>query len=425
MKRIPAICCMLALLWTFTGNAKAETCTDIQTYGGNGNGIVDNSNALNSALAALGTSGGCISFPAGNYYFSAGVTYNLGLNQGVQLIGSGPHATALNFGFGGIEGLAFGFSSANNSLQVRSMTISTLDENPVALSIAPSSGWPVWSNVPSLIEDVILTGPTAGWVTGLQISGLSNISISRTQFLNTWNAIYVQSNNDVANLDIKDCLFAGAPAIELSGGHPGGIETLGNIQNLSVEQSYFTDPNMLAISMGVNVSAVTTMSITSNNFSGPVNLSDVNSLILSDNTFAGPPGNGNIVSIASSEYMTITNNHLIGADGLANGLYLGSSSYGVIAGNVFDNLHLGWILDSNTTGINVQSNAYYGGTVGQNYGTGNTIGGSSQFWERRVHASDHQCSKTQPGLSNRVFLDEVGLAARIDECPYIYDGDYH
>jgi hypothetical protein len=66
------------------------------------------------------------------------------------------------------------------------------------------------------------------------------------------------------------------------------------------------------------------------------------------------------------------------------GIYLknsigGAISGGVITGNIFVTLTNAITLDTTSTKVNVQSNAYLGCSVGvTNTGTGNTIGGGSQ-----------------------------------------------
>src|SRR6185437_3836027 len=93
-----------------------DVCRDIQTFGGKGDGVADNANALTRAYSAMSNVGGCISFPSGNYYFGSHVSYTLGANQGVELVGSGPRSTVLTG-----TGLEFIFTSANNSVTIRDM----------------------------------------------------------------------------------------------------------------------------------------------------------------------------------------------------------------------------------------------------------------------------------------------------------------
>lgn len=379
---------LLTTLLTFTSTAKASTCTDIQVHGGDGNGIVDNSSALTSALAALGADGGCISFPAGTYYFSTLVSYSLGSSQAVQLVGSGPQGTTLNG-----QGLAFTLTTTNNSLQVRNMTIST--GVPAANSAVAMSGGLGAASSPSLIEDVVISATgTGSWPVGLQIQGNWNVRVNRTQFFATSVGAELTPDSNHAGAVSGQTGFTNCQFESNVSGNTGLLIGFG-AELINVDHCYFSGPST-GILFNPNASAgytgsasIDITSNTFNNFSTAVNANSTQWLNIIGNSFIGGTmathgGAIPLVSLGNVNDFVIQSNQFIGigtGSGGPLGLKVGNSLYGGIGFNFFANMSTGIKLALGAQYVNVQSNAYQNITNDVvNNGSNNQLGGGSKVW---------------------------------------------
>lgn len=363
----------LALLLTIGSAAKANICTDIQVHGGDGNGIVDNSTPLNNALAALGTYGGCISFPAGNYYFSSNVSYSLGPNQTVQLVGSGPQATTLNGQ--GIE--LTGANNANNSVLISNMTISTSSSGTGnAILLQPIAGQVWWPTQEVLIEDVVISASGSGsWQTGLQMQGLSNAHVNRTHFLNTVTGTYIWSESTpIADFDITNCLFGSTL------GSSTGLSFGNNIASVNILDNYFTGPSTGVFHNGTTSANI---NIASNEFSdstAAINMPYTQHLSIVGNNFGGASSNSNMINLSQVTDFVVSGNQFLGSSVAGQiGLYVSSSTYGTVVSNLFSQLGTGIDLSTGAQYIDVQSNVYANVTTQVVPGSLNTIGGGHNF----------------------------------------------
>src|SRR5262249_12669485 len=95
--------------------AHAANCLTLETYGGAGNGTTDNSAAYGSAMSAIGTSNGCISFGPGTYRFNSnGLSKTLAAGQAMTLRGAGAESTILLFPNAG-DGLSFTYTNSGQA----------------------------------------------------------------------------------------------------------------------------------------------------------------------------------------------------------------------------------------------------------------------------------------------------------------------
>jgi len=347
-------------------------CVSIQSYGGDANGTVDNVTPLTDALAALGTTGGCISFPPGSYYFSTNVSYTVGTNQGVQLVGSGSQSTILNG-----KGLSFAYTGANSSVSVRNLTLSTSSNsgNLVGLALAPSAGWPSWwPKAPSLIEDVIISATGAGnWTQGMSLQGLSNIRVIRTHIQNATTGTYVNGGSNVGNIQFQNCQYGQATT---------GLEIADYVANITVDTCGFgTDTGILVNSTNSALGTLLVITSAFVNTTACINMTPAvtwGKVNLVNNVFGGEVS-GSQVNLSKTQWLVITNNQF-GAPDIGTGLTITESSNGIVSGNSFAHLVNGINLTASASGINVQSNVYDTVTTPvSNAGTGNTVGGASSF----------------------------------------------
>jgi hypothetical protein len=104
------------------GAATAATCLDIRAYGGVGDNVVDNSPALQGALAA----GRCVAFPAGKFRFASAVSYSFASGKGsLTICGQGQDVTELTWPNAVGNALTITLLGPENSFHLCSMTLST------------------------------------------------------------------------------------------------------------------------------------------------------------------------------------------------------------------------------------------------------------------------------------------------------------
>lgn len=161
--------------------AYADACTNIQTYGGAGDGSTDNSPALSAALAGSGPTGGCISFPAGLYIFKSQVYYTFPASRKhVSLVGSGPDSTLLQWQNNG-DGIGLFYKSQYNSSTVRDLSINS-NQAGTGYGLAITQSDFLGSFPTTLIDNVVFQGSDGAghknyWDIGIYVSGVSGVNI--------------------------------------------------------------------------------------------------------------------------------------------------------------------------------------------------------------------------------------------------------
>lgn len=103
-------------------------------FGGNKNGIVDNTSAINAAIASLSGNQGIIYFPAGTYLFNSSI--NVPAN--VIIKGSSSDSTTFNFSLGGITTNCFNAIGTTSSVPIT--VTSAVHSGVSALTLSSSAG---------------------------------------------------------------------------------------------------------------------------------------------------------------------------------------------------------------------------------------------------------------------------------------------
>lgn len=410
--RLRALLIAISALFTtfgFANTAAAAPCVTLEAFGGSGNGTTDNSAAWSSALAAIGTSNGCIQLGSGTYKSTTAVNISLSstTNQSISITGADPRTTVLYFP-SATDGIVITMQGAANGLNIVGMTIATgqtggrgglvinaqcsLDASgnlnfgtgPQRLidnvdfrgfdSVSSSKGlghqywgWGLLINNPSLfnIRSITVYGPetaVATGATGLLVQGsgdgcasaIFNVSQGNFQRLSTG----VTYGNAVQGLNITQSNFVdNFTDVACPPTSHGGVQ-------LTLSGNQFDNGRLVGSTGSVVIGcAVSDVIITGNLFYAQ---GAVNSVILSGGSYR--------YAINGNNFVQNPVNSLMG-----NGVNVsGVATHGIISGNQFSDFSTGVLLGSGSSYFSVQGNNYTGTvTPVANLGTNNIIGGGT------------------------------------------------
>ncbi|MGX4584061.1 glycosyl hydrolase family 28-related protein [Paenibacillus chitinolyticus] len=207
---------------------------NVKAFGAAGNGIADDTQAINAAaMAAMANGGGVVKLPPGIYNVSGSITAIT--KSGVYFEGSGPFATIIRhksdtanlFQFGDVSlggiGVIRGGGVSNLSIHhntSRSGGVTVLMQNAQnikvkdvqfqnAITFAQCGGDTDESSIFTVLEDVI--GSLTGNGIGVDIRGGSNgIHLLNLQFNNEYNGTAVRIDTTAKGMDtlyMDNCLF--------------------------------------------------------------------------------------------------------------------------------------------------------------------------------------------------------------------------
>jgi hypothetical protein len=94
----------------------------VKAFGAVGDGIADDSNAVQNAFSAISTAGGAIEFPAGTYRLTRKIVLR---NRNVSIIGACRELSILRWEDTRDGGFAFRFDAQDHCVTVRSLTLRT------------------------------------------------------------------------------------------------------------------------------------------------------------------------------------------------------------------------------------------------------------------------------------------------------------
>ncbi|MFF2156059.1 glycosyl hydrolase family 28-related protein [Paenibacillus chitinolyticus] len=207
---------------------------NVKAFGAVGNGIADDTQAVNAAaMAAMANGGGVVKLPPGIYNVSGSITAIT--KGGVYFEGSGPYATIIRhksdtgnlFQFGDVSlggiGVIRGGGVSNLSIHhntTRSSGVTVLMQNAQnikvkdvqfqnAITFAQCGGGTDDSSLFTVLEDVI--GSLTGNGVGVDIRGGSHgIHLLNLQFNNEYNGTAIRINTTAKGMDtlyMDNCLF--------------------------------------------------------------------------------------------------------------------------------------------------------------------------------------------------------------------------
>ena len=343
-------------------------CLNILNYGGNGNGSTDNTSAMNSALAALPTNGGCIYFPAGKYDFASAITetYPASGIYSVTLAGAGADSSILYWPTA-TGGITINAKVATQSFHTRDLTFSTGTTNAgTALTLNNATLLGVFAQ--SDIYKTTFRGDDGGaatdyWTNAINVVGLSNINFDDDLFYGNaagtggtgiavaGNASTSPNYGIVYNLSKDGFYNVGV-----------GLSYGTYVQGVTVSQSNFTN-GATCISVPSGGTGAAQLSLADDQFN-----CSTNNVIVSS-PLASLMMKGNLLYINASEIgvniasyvaqSTFTGNVYSGlsSSGSVGITATGASTSSQVSGNVFYNLATGLNL-TGASGWNVWGNNY-------------------------------------------------------------------
>lgn len=316
-------------------------CTFIEEFGGVGDGSTNNVTPINNLLAAFPSSGGCVGFQAGTYYFASSINFTYsgsGTRESITFTGLGSDVTQLEWdsALGSHNAINFAMDSPQHTFHIRNLTIETGYVASDA-GFQATNSWQEGNYDQNDITDVTFRGTEGGqgtnyWGQGISTTGVSNIVFTR---------LMVYGNN--AGTGGTGVLIEGLP----SGGAKYGI--VFNFTNCSFYN------NGIGIEIGSYTQGIT---VSQSNFVNgvtgiyvPSGLSGVQSQLAVNNSNFNETGND--ISIQSPLDDVILTGNLIYVDPNTTGVLCSQCAGLTATGNAFS---YATTINSGQSGIIVTNN---------------------------------------------------------------------
>lgn len=360
-------------------------------------GSTDNGATWANVEAVSVATGRPVDFPAGKFSFATAASYTLlSMSASAAITGAGPGLTQLIFPSGGgltVNCVAGPGSASFNNVTVAGLSITTGTTNTgtgLAIVMTGSSGGRPSEGVVSL-RDLDIRGSdgpslTNYWATGLEINGMSNVTVvgcmvngaGITAGGGTGMNVFGTADNIPTVINVNSCEFYNTLTGFIYGPYTQGV---------TIYQSNFTGGTVgIQTPSGLPTPGVQLVidgcQFETNAANGTqiVMNSIIADLIIRNNLLFVTGVDG--IALNLSERTTIEGNHIEAVAGATgSGIFIQSvtSDGGMISGNFITGFLNGIALGTGTTLINVQSNYYRFNTVDvSDNGSGNTIGGGSE-----------------------------------------------
>jgi hypothetical protein len=390
----------LTTLFNFANNFSHKNILD---FGGNNDGVHDNSAALAAAIAACPPNQVSIIFPPGTYYFASGqvmTTTSTPTNSArISLVGAGGDATKIKCA-PGVTAFTVAYPNAYTSVKIEGMSFlapSAGTSSAIALiqqGTIASGGFGTFGI--TLLRDLLFYGQDGWnqadyWATCIGLIGVSNINIYDCFWQGptgtpsgtgvSWQAAPNDSGLIPVVCNITNCSAVHLAAAVLYGGNTQGLNVIScnftaNFVGI-INPGNGTTPNDQMNVIGCQLNNINE-SILCQGLTWPCQAVTISSnLFLVENNSAGITINKAGQTIISGNSFGPQNASPVSQIGVIMGTYNQGAT--VITGNMFDNITLGVQMLSGSQWVNLQSNAYSPGIGGKfsNAGTNNTIGGGS------------------------------------------------
>jgi hypothetical protein len=304
---------------------------NVSKYGAKGDGVTDDTVAINAALSAVYNTGGNIHFPAGTYLYSGGGQ----LGNGVVVTGDGRNTSIIK---------SITASPTNGYLFKAAGTGSGIKSMGFRASVTQTTGSYVWLSGPeSFIEDFHITGDFNGvYMTG----NVSRIRHGRFQDGASGSIRIKAEGGD--NSQLIDDVLMGAQLSQISS---AGIRVRNSTALI------ITNTSVIQQGVGLLVDP-TTNTASSNTADGSVYSLYVDTCFFDNNTNGGivmnATGNANIVRCRFANTWASSSGE--------DGIYIVNAGSGIVQGIHFESCHS--VLNAASgakTGGNVSDVAFLGG----------------------------------------------------------------
>jgi parallel beta-helix repeat protein len=362
-------------LWV-AGNATIQgprPYIDVVGQGAKGDGVTDDTVAIQNAFNALPALGGTIFFPPGNYLLSAPITCS---NKSVRVVGSGRGSTILRWvGAGGIH---FTFNSFHYRLTVQSMMLLT---SVFSGGVAIKASWPGFVGGHTsgpLISDVHIGPVTVNgsehWTKGIEMTNASGAKIHDFEIAGRTNT--VDMSHGIHLLGSSTITFIGSGLILYAS---RGIQISGTSEGF-----YLRDIEAVFTTVGYELDSARPGSSISNCHAG----SDLHGIMIYTHGEVAVTGNllyqfgdnpsGYVgIYLANSQFHRVIGNEVAstnpGGTSPRNGILLHNAHDCTVQGNVIRDMNSGiWLLGGNNNIVMGNRGFNCGATV-TNAGAGNLV----------------------------------------------------
>jgi parallel beta-helix repeat protein len=360
-------------LWV-AGNATLQgprPYIDIVGQGAKGDGVTDDTWAIQNGFNAIPANGGTIFFPPGIYVVSAPITCS---NKHVRVVGSGRGVTVLKWVAAG--GFQFTFGAALYRLTVQSLTLATTVNGG---GVAIKASWPGFVGGPTSAPHIfdVAIGPWTGtqyWTKGIELTNASGAKIHDFDISGSNNT--VSMSNGIQLLGSSTITFIASGLILFAG---KGIEIQG-----SSEGFYLRDIECVFTTTGYEFGSVSPGSAISNCHAA----SDLRGIFIWGHGEVAVTGcllyqNGDNPSgyvgiyLASNQFHRVIGNEIATTNPSGvnprNGILLHDAHNCTVQGNVVRQMNSAiWLLGANTN-IVLGNRAVLCGAVVTNAGAGNVV----------------------------------------------------
>ena len=336
-------------------------------YNATGNGVTDDTTAVQAAFTAAQSTGGTVYFPVGTYILSSQLTYTFAATlQGLTILGDGIEATHLQWAAGGgiivhlhtpfnpvaVSGLSFVCGAAGGSTVGLTITDATL----------PTGALSAVNNISncSFRGSAGYDAPGAYWGTDVVIFQQSNVNFNGVHFaapngLGDGVNVSGSSGNIPCVFNFVNCVWTGGSRCFVYGAF--------------VQGAAFTQCNMTGCNIGItsppSVTGLDELAVVNCQFGTAVAgiqlNSQVGNTIIANNLFINTGASGTGVAVASANVLQVTGNSFVGIRNGDIGLSIGATVGvgGSVVGNNFYNFNEGMALGSSSVGFQTINNNYF------------------------------------------------------------------
>jgi hypothetical protein len=324
-------------------------CLNIMNYGGDNGGATDNTTAMNAALAALPTTGGCVYFPAGKYKFLSAISYSFPSGTySLTILGAGQDSSILYWP--STNGLTVSENGTGGSVHIRGLAFTTGSTSGAFNGLSISNNVSAVAVGQSDLQNLVFRGDNAYssnteyWGTGTLLTALGNV--------NALNDLWYGSGGNGTGLEIT--------------GTASLVTIISNITQCTALSNKYN------LYLGTNVQGIT---ISESNFGNglngiyqPPSVLGGDQLAVSDSQFGGNTGDDVVLNSNFAGVSFTNDNFSVGAS--VNGINLqGAEPWFTVVGSVFGGF-------STSTGIlssvasqpaTISANAFKGIATGINW----------------------------------------------------------